>query len=139
MTTTAEEIMSVPATSIDVDTTVARALEILSEMQVRHLPVLRDGEVVGMISDRDLRSIVPTTVRDFEEIETSQARLGQPVASLMTGDPLTVEPSAEIGEVIDLMLEEKVGAVPVVDPDNGELLGIVSYVDLLRVLRPENG
>ena len=94
-----------------------------------------DGDVVGMISDRDLKRVAPTTVQDFEQVEGAQARLGQSVASLMSGDVLSVGPTTDIGEVIDLMLEEKVGAIPVLDDETGDLVGIVSYVDILRALR----
>ncbi len=137
MTITAEEVMTKDAVSVDETATLGEALETLSELQVRHLPVVRDGEVVGMISDRDLRDVDLKTVQDFAGLESALARLGRPVSSLMTGSVLSVGPEAEIGEVIDLMLEERVGAVPVVDDDSGDLVGIVSYVDVLRALRGE--
>ena len=53
----------------------------------------------------------------------------------MSADVVKVYPETDLGEVIDRMLDEKVGAVPVVDADTGDLLGIVSYVDVLRALR----
>jgi len=137
MTITAEEVMTKDAVSVDETATLGEALETLSELQVRHLPVVRDGEVVGMISDRDLRDVDLKTVQDFAGLESAMARLGRPVSSLMTGSVVSVGPEAEIGEVIDLMLEERVGAVPVVDDDSGDLVGIVSYVDVLRALRGE--
>jgi len=57
-----------------------------------------------------------------------------PVADLMSSDVISVELETGIDEIIDLMIDEKVGAVPVVD-DRGVLVGIVSYVDLLNELR----
>jgi acetoin utilization protein AcuB len=53
----------------------------------------------------------------------------------MSPDVIAVAPEAELGEVVDLLLEHRVGAVPVVRPETGELIGIVSYIDVLRVLR----
>jgi CBS domain-containing protein len=51
----------------------------------------------------------------------------------MTGDPITVDEETELTEVIDLMIEHKVGALPVVAED--KLVGIVSYVDVLKAAR----
>jgi acetoin utilization protein AcuB len=53
----------------------------------------------------------------------------------MSSDVIAVGPDAEIGEVIDLLIDHKIGAVPVVDEETREALGIISYVDVLRALR----
>jgi CBS domain-containing protein len=53
----------------------------------------------------------------------------------MNTSPVKVDPETNIREVVDLMLLHRVGAIPVTDLDTGDLLGIVSYVDLLRVLQ----
>ncbi|MFW6067710.1 MAG: CBS domain-containing protein [Myxococcota bacterium] len=132
---TAEEIMTENVTTVDETVSLAEAMEILSELDVRHLPVVRDGEITGMISDRDLRSLGLDAVTDLENIDKLKARLGTPVSSLMSGDVLSVDRSTDVQEIIDLMLEERVGAVPVVEEDSNDLVGIVSYVDVLRATR----
>jgi acetoin utilization protein AcuB len=53
----------------------------------------------------------------------------------MSTDVLSVDPETDVGEVVDLMIEHRVGAVPVVDADSEELVGIVSYMDVLRASR----
>lgn len=132
---TAEEIMTEDVTTVDEGATLAQALEVLSELDVRHVPVVRDGEVTGMISDRDLRALGVDLVTDLEGIEKTKARLQSPVSSLMSGDVVTVDRSADVQEIIDLMVEEKVGAIPVIDEDTTNLVGIVSYIDVLRACR----
>jgi acetoin utilization protein AcuB len=53
----------------------------------------------------------------------------------MSADVVAVGPEAELGAIVDLLIEHRVGAVPVVKPESGELIGIVSYVDVLAALR----
>lgn len=112
-------------------TRVREAIEILQTLEVRHLPVVDSkNRLVGMVSDRDLRgaSLPFTTQSDVA------AFLDRRLVELMAADPLTVDPEDDVSEAIDAMLENKLSAVPVVDAD-GELLGIVSYVDVLREMR----
>ncbi len=119
---TATELMSV-----------AEALGLLYELDVRHLPVVRGRELVGIISDRDLRSF--TGVDEDEAIEAVENARGENVGHFMNTSPVRVDPETNIREVVELMLLHRVGAIPVADLDTGDLLGIVSYVDLLRVLQ----
>lgn len=132
---TAEEIMTDNVTTVDEGATLADALEVLSDLETRHLPVIRGGEVIGMISDRDFRSLGLDLVSDFENRDRLRARLQTSVSSLMSGDVLSVDRSTDVQEIVDLLLEEKVGAIPVVDGDSNELVGIVSYMDVLRAAR----
>ncbi len=83
-----------------------------------------------MISDRDLRGM-PFS---FSAEGKSQVPHDAPVADIMSSDVISVELETSLDEIIDLMIDEKVGAAPVVD-DRGVLVGIVSYVDLLRELQ----
>ncbi len=115
---TAEEIMTDDVRVVDENATVGQAIELLAEISIRHLPVVRDGEVVGMVSDRDLRSIGVGLVQDMEGYDRLKARLGAPITSLMSGNVLSVDRATDVREIIDLMLEEKIGAVPVVDEDS---------------------
>ncbi len=132
---TAEEIMTKDVVSISETATIGTALRALSELSIRHLPVVRGHEVVGMLSDRDFRSLGLELGSDMESIEKLEQRLTPPVSSIMSGDVLSVEPSTEVSEVIDLMVEEKVGALPVVDSETTKLVGLISYIDVLRALR----
>ena len=119
---TATELMSV-----------AEALGLLYELDVRHLPVVRGRELVGIISDRDLRSFSEDT--EDEAIEAVENARSSTVGNFMNTSPVKVDPETGIREVVELMLLHRVGAIPVADLDTGDLLGIVSYVDLLRVLQ----
>jgi acetoin utilization protein AcuB len=129
----AQDIMTEnPVTATEL-MSVAEALGLLYELDVRHLPVVQGRELVGIISDRDLRVFSPPSEENQAEAveDASTATVG----AFMNTSPVTVNPESNVREVIELMLLHRVGAVPVVDVDTGDLLGIVSYVDLLRLLQ----
>jgi acetoin utilization protein AcuB len=112
---------------------VAEALGLLYELDVRHLPVVRGRELVGIISDRDLRGFIEAPEDDaMEAVESARSAT---VGNFMNTSTVKVDPETNVREVLDLMLLHRVGAIPVADLDTGDLLGIVSYVDLLRVLQ----
>jgi acetoin utilization protein AcuB len=132
---TAEEIMTEDVTVIEETVTLGQALEIMEEKGIRHLPVVRGREVCGMLSDRDLRGFGVSLVTDLETLDRLKARLGAPVSTAMSADVFAVAPTTEVTEVVDLLVEEKISAVPVVDEESNEIVGIVSYVDVLRAMR----
>ncbi len=122
------EVLTVPQTS-----TLAQALAVMSENDIRHVPVVDDtGALAGIVSERDLRRFHLSRIIDVEHFERARARLKQPLSEIMSSDVVTIDPETDLSEVIELMLEEKVGAIPVVDSERDELVGIVSYVDVLR-------
>lgn len=108
--------------------TVGKAEELMTENRIRQLPVVKGRELVGIITDRDIRSFLAGSWLLPEERERA---LGTKITDLMTTDPLTLEPDDELQDAVELLVEEKIGGVPVVDPAEG-LVGIVTYVDVLR-------
>lgn len=114
---------------------VAEALGLLYELDVRHLPVVRGRELVGIVSDRDLRAF--TAASEDEAIEAMDNAREANIGNFMNTEPVRVDPETNVREIVELMLMHRVGAIPVSDADTGDLLGIVSYVDLLRVLQDQ--
>ena len=126
------EIMTTGAVSVRVRTTVGEAWEALQSLDVRHLPVIDENrELVGIVSDRDFGA-PPAPALMTKLVGSSGPSPDAPVTSIMTAAPLSVEQDAEVGEVIETMLENKIGAVPVVTPEGGV---IVSYLDVLRAVQ----
>jgi len=103
--------------------------------EVRHVPVVEQGELVGMVSDRDLRSYMLPRAEQIIRLDEARARLEANVRMVMRVDPITVSADTPVAEIVDLMLREKIGAVPVLQTASRQLLGIVSYIDVLRVAR----
>lgn len=132
----ASDILTEDPMTVEVTTSLLDALEILQTLDVRHLPVVSPtGELVGMLSDRDIRNsgipFTELTEATIEEVPT--------VGDAMNADVITATPATTIDEIIDLMLEHRIGALPVIEPAAGDLMGIVSYVDVLRALRGIEG
>lgn len=126
------EIMTQDPVTVDERTSVAKAVEILQTLEIRHLPVLsrQNGELIGMLSDRDIRRAgTPFTLLTDPRFENL------PVVEWMSADAITIGREADLREIIDLMLEHRIGALPVIDETSNQLLGIVSYVDVLRSVR----
>ena len=135
---TAHDLMTEDPTTVSMNSTLHRAILLLQTLDVRHLPVVdEEGSLVGMLSDRDVRGLAFPELLRAEYLGTIQTALDAPVSSVMSSDVISVDVEADAGEIIDVMLDQKVGAVPVVDAD-GTLVGIVSYVDILRVMPLDN-
>jgi acetoin utilization protein AcuB len=111
-------------------TTLPDALKLLAQRRVRHLPVVGpDGDLVGIVSDRDLKQAMasPATSLAAHELVYLLNRL--PVEQIMTRTVVTIGLMAPVEEAARLMVQEKIGAVPVMD--GGELVGIVTETDVL--------
>lgn len=106
----------------------------MNDYHVRHLPVTMDGELLGIITDRDIRLHIVALAQGIGKKEAEYLRLDTPVEDVMTRDPIKVDQETDLQEILDIFLEEKVGAIPVVS-GNRELIGIIGYIDLLAILR----
>jgi acetoin utilization protein AcuB len=107
----------------------------MRELDIRHLPVVQDGELVGMVSDRDVAYLDVARLLEAEGADGLQRQLTTPVIEIMSADVVYVEPDTGLGDVIELMRERKIGAVPVVTTGTREVVGIVSYVDVLGAVQ----
>jgi len=130
------QIMTKNPIYIGRNTTLREALRIMNESDFRHLPVVSEKELVGVISDRDLRTYTTPMSEDFDKQERAAAQLERTVAEIINGEAISVGPETDIGDAIDLMLDQKIGALPVIDDKDGTLVGIVSMVDIIREARP---
>jgi acetoin utilization protein AcuB len=129
------DVMTEDPTWVEETTTLGEAVIALLKTHARHLPVLRDGVVVGVLSDRDLRGSVPLLETLSDGSRGLLDRLAQPVAALMTREVVTLTPDRDLSDAVELMLEHGVGALPVVDSPSNRLVGIVSSVDVLRSVK----
>jgi CBS domain-containing protein len=108
---------------------IAQADELMAVNKIRQLPVVKGRELVGIITDRDIRSFLGGSI--FSAPEPRERALHTQIWQVMTTDPLTLSPDDELREAVELLVEEKVGGIPVVGKAQG-LVGIVTYVDVLR-------
>lgn len=115
------------------EASVFEAQEKMSQHRIRHLPVVDpDGRLVGIVTDRDIRSALPHTPmkEPTGDIEADKIR-DLKVGKIMTAEPKTISPHNTIQDALLLIQDLRVGALPVVD-SKGQLTGIISVRDLLR-------
>lgn len=126
---TVAEVMTPDPITLNPNDTVGQAEEILFANNIRQLPVVVGPELVGIISDRDLRSFL--SGRLFSSPEERAAALNTPIDAVMSTAPMTVGPDDDLRDAIEIMIDEKIGGIPVVEEEKG-LVGIITYVDVLR-------
>ena len=109
------------------------AVEKMVRHHVRHLPVVtRVGSLCGIVTDRDLRHYLfeRDTLRKVGTVSVETLLKSMPVSRVMSAPVITVDADAELEAAARVMLEGKLGSLPVTD--NGRLVGIVTETDLLR-------
>jgi acetoin utilization protein AcuB len=109
--------------------TIGQADELMTTNRIRQVPVVQGNELVGVVTDRDIRSFLSGSL--LESGEAREKALNTEVREIMTTEPMTVSPDDDLQEAVELMIDEKIGGIPVVDEAEG-LVGIVTYVDVLR-------
>jgi acetoin utilization protein AcuB len=109
--------------------TIGQADELMNTNRIRQLPVVEGKRLIGIVTDRDIRSFLSGSL--LESPEARERALSSAVQEIMTTEPITVSPDDDLQEAVEIMIEEKIGGIPVVDEREG-LVGIVTYVDILR-------
>jgi len=125
--------MSRKVITIEQDADILEANKKMSEHRIRHLPVVeKDNLLIGIVSDRDIRSAVPFgALHDYDKMKQDKKLSALKIKDIMTIDPFTISPFNTIQDALVLIQKTRVGAFPVVD-EQGKLKGIISVRDLLR-------
>jgi len=123
------DVMTRAPLTVTATETIGEADDLMSQNKIRQLPVVKGKELVGIVTDRDLLSFLSGSL--LASPEQRELALKTRVREIMTSDPITVGPDDDLEEAVELLIEEKVGGIPVVDETEG-LVGIVTYVDVLR-------
>lgn len=131
----AQDFMTPKPVTVSSRASLAEVWDLMRDLEIRHVPVVDEGALVGMLSDRDLARFDMARLLTLEGAEALRHEFSAPVVKVMSPDVIAVDPDAELGEVVDLFIENRVGAVPVVRSESGEVVGIVSYIDVLRAVR----
>jgi acetoin utilization protein AcuB len=128
-----DKSMTTDVITVDPETSIAEACGLLTRTRIRHLPVIdKDGRLVGMVTDRDIRSAMPSILLSEETAAKEKKRIAQlNVKDIMTRDVVTISPMNTLEDALLLMQRTRVGAFPVVDRQ-GKLIGVISIRDLMR-------
>ncbi len=115
---------------VDENDSMKKAMDLLREHEIRHLPVLKDGvKLVGIVSERDIKQASPSPATALEIREIYYLLDKVKVRQIMTRRPYTVSSTAPIEEAALIMREKKIGCLPVVE--EGTLVGILTETDIL--------
>lgn len=112
--------MTSAPTTIGAEQSLEKAAKLMHEHRFRHLPVLKGGQLVGILSDRDIKMVTSLKDVDPEKVTVEEA---------LSSDPFSVSPKAALNDVCSQMAEHKYGSVLVID--NHKLVGIFTWVDAL--------
>ena len=127
------ESMTRDVLTVGPETAILAAQTLMAQNGIGHLPVVVEDDIlVGIVSDRDIRSAMPSTVlSDIEKTDRQERLASIKVKDIMTANPVTVSPSQTIEDALLILQNIRIGALPVVD-ENGKLEGIISVRDLMR-------
>ncbi len=125
--------MSKDLITIEEQDSMQHALTLMKERQIRMLPVLKKGELVGVVSDSDLKraSASDATSLDIHELLYLISKIK--VRDIMTGNPITVPDDYTVEETAQILMEHNISGVPVTDC-NGKLVGIITRNDIFKIL-----
>jgi len=127
---TVTELMTPSPITTGPDTPVLEARQLMIQKRIRHLLVAEGGKLLGIVTDRDIRLNMPSPATSLSVWEVNYLLARMTVESAMTTSVVVISPRHDAKEAASLMLDHKIGALPVVD--GGRLVGIITETDLLR-------
>jgi len=130
--------MSKPVISVHATDSMHDAIRLLEKNNIRMLTVMHHGKLVGVITDRDLKRASASDASSLEIRELLYLLSNIKVKHIMTKDPITVPLDLSIEETAQILIKNKISAVPVVD-ENAQVIGVITQTDLFRVLTTLSG
>ncbi|MBE3586408.1 CBS and ACT domain-containing protein [Desulfofundulus thermocisternus] len=126
------DYMSTSPICINSGTPILEALNIMRKNRIRHLPVVDKGQLVGLVTERDLLTVSPSPATTLSVFEMNYLLSKMVVKEVMKTSPITIGPDCSIEEASLIMREHKIGSLPVVEEDR--LVGIITQTDILDAL-----
>ncbi len=105
---------------------------LLRSSHIRHIPIVDESEIVGILSDRDIQRCAPSMLARVSAEEYNAVFEETLINRVMTREPLRISADAPLNEAVALLREKKLGCLPVVE--NGKLVGIITKADMLTAL-----
>jgi CBS domain-containing protein len=126
------DVMTVDVQTVDRNDELRLAEDVMTMKRIRHLPVLDNGRLVGILSQRDLFHAALSTAMGFGEKAQKEFLGAVPVKEAMNDELVTIGPDEDVRKAAREMLDRQIGCLPVVE--DGKLLGLVTESDLLRIV-----
>ncbi|MBA3019222.1 MAG: CBS and ACT domain-containing protein [Proteobacteria bacterium] len=119
--------------SVDEETSMMKAYVLMKENNIRRLPVVQKGKLVGIVTDTDLKEACPSTATTLDIYEINYLLSEIKVKESMSKDVIYVKPDETVEFAAILMLENKISGLPVVN-DQGNLIGVITQTDIFKAL-----
>ncbi len=129
-----KSIMSTNLVTIGLDDKLALVKEIFEHSKFHHLLAIEDGELIGIVSDRDLLKALSPNIGTSTESPKDSATLNKRVHQIMSRHPIVLSEEATIDDAIDVFVTRAISCIPIVN-DRNKAVGIVSWRDVLGSLR----
>jgi acetoin utilization protein AcuB len=127
-----QDRMSTPAITVAPETPFQEALKLMQAKKIRRLPVVdTSGHLVGIVSERDLLHASPSPATSLSVWELNYLLWRLTVGNIMSEKVMTVSPTTPIVEAARLMVEKKIGGLPVVDESN-RVIGVITETDIFK-------
>jgi len=127
---TVNDLMTIIPNTVTPQTTLRQVIDVMKTQACRQLPVLENGRLVGIITDRDVRLVMNSPLVLHGRWQDEEILDHVTAESCMTPDPMTVAPETPAYQAANMLSIYKFGALPVVD--NGALVGIITVTDFLN-------
>lgn len=126
------DYMTAEPQTLDVQSTLLDAVLMMRRSELRHIPILENGQVVGVLSDRDVARFAPSilvtlTAQDYNRVFEETA-----IAKVMSRNLISTTPDTKLSDVVHEFYTRKLGCLPVLE--GGQLVGIITVTDMLRAL-----
>ncbi len=125
------DLMITNPNTVHPDAPLSQVLQLMRDVGCRHIPVLENGILVGIISERDIRLAVKAPVFDLDQVRGDQIR-GMAAGEIMAADPITANLDSTLQQAARWLNSNEISALPVVE--NGVLVGIVTVYDILHYI-----
>ncbi|QBF84540.1 CBS domain-containing protein [Shewanella maritima] len=126
-----KDIMTTRVVTVDLDDRLHVIRTIFENVSFNHLLVLEDNKLVGLLSYRDYLAALSPRIGTAAEFARDTRTLEQRVHQVMSHNPITISPNTSIKTATEVLLEHKIGSLPVVEDD--KVIGIITWKDLLSV------
>ncbi|MEW6115474.1 MAG: CBS and ACT domain-containing protein [Nitrospirota bacterium] len=118
--------------TVSPDDSISDAVRMMKERKIKHLPVLKEGKIKGMVSDRDIKEFTPSSATTLDIYELHYILAKAKVKDIMKTKVITTTPETPVEEAAMVLYDRMIGCLPVVE--NGRLVGIISDRDIFHAL-----
>jgi CBS domain-containing protein len=126
------DIMTTDFTTLREDEVLLDATFIFARASFRHVPIVNGKQLVGIVTERDLKHYTPSILSGIPPEEYNRLMEATPLSMIMTRNLVTIEPGKTVYEAAQLLYDHRIGCLPVVE--DGELKGIITTTDMLNLL-----